>query len=275
MRRVQTLASGWGKRPWLQSQTKRLPAIVKLYAGPGPNPEVAKLALAAKGMDVNRITRRLTLTPDGAPENRLPKYMAMNPAGTTPFVVLEDGTYLAESVAIARYADALFADGTGPGAVGRSKVLLLGGPSAREAAEVDMWQRRMDHQVLSGWQRQFQYGEGASYFKRHVPWVEASQPSVPGLRKMVTTNLVWLEEQMAARAGAGRDTGYIAGTADFTVVDLQLICTADFMAKVNTAKKTESFDARESFGPWLQDWAERMRGIVKELSKPPPTPSRM
>jgi hypothetical protein len=129
-----------------------------------------------------------------------------------------------------------------------------------------MWQKRVELQIVSNWQRQFQYGEGADYFCKFVPWVDASRPAVPGLRKMVVENLKWLEGQMQARAKAGDDTGFIAGSTTFSLADLQLLVTADFMGdKVNTAKLTESFDARESFGPWLNDWAARMREIIKGL----------
>ena len=131
-----------------------------------------------------------------------------------------------------------------------------------------MWQRRVESQIVAGWQRQFQYGEGADYFSKWVPWVDASRPAVPGLRKMVVDNLGWLERTMQERAAAGKDTGFIAGTTAYSVVDLQLVVTADFMGdKVNHAKQTESFDARTSFGPWLNEWAGRMRTIVAELEE--------
>ena len=188
----------------------------------------------------------------------MPEFVAMNPAATTPFVELEDGSVLAESVAIARYCDMLYPD----------LPQLTGGPCPRQAAEVDMWQRRVDSQIVTGWQRQFQYGEGADYFCKWVPWVDASRPAVPGLRKMVVDNLGWLEETMQARAAAGKDTGFIAGTSAYSVADLQLMVTADFMGdKVNTAKTTEPFDARTSFGPWLNEWAGQMREIVAELER--------
>ena len=126
----------------------------------------------------------------------------------------------------------------------------------------------MELQITSAWQRQFQYGEGAHYFSKHVSWVDASRPAYPGLRKQVEDNIQWLEAQMQARARDGNDTGFICGTAGFTAVDLQLITTADFMGdKVNTAKVTESWDCREKFGPWLQVWAERMRAVVQTLQQ--------
>jgi glutathione S-transferase len=232
-----------------------LPRIVRLFAGPGPNPEVVSLALASKGLDVRALTRRLKMTADGTPENRTAEFLELNPAGTTPFVELSDGSVLSESVAIVRYADALHPESP----------QLLGGPCARRAARVDQWAQAISIQIVQPWQRQFQYGEGRAYFRRFVPWVEESAPAVPGLRAMVEHNLSWLEARMAAREAAGGCTGFLAGTQSYSVADLQLITTADFMVKVDTAKVTPSFDGRKAFGPWLRAWADRMRIIVKEL----------
>ena len=50
-----------------------LPRIARVFAGPGPNPEVLLLALAHHGHDVKALTRRLKLAADGrTPENRTP-----------------------------------------------------------------------------------------------------------------------------------------------------------------------------------------------------------
>ena len=88
--------------------------------------------------------RKLKLGPDGrTPENRTSEMAKKNPAQTTPFVELEDGTFLSESLAIVRYLDAIT-----PDKEGESKITLVGnGP--REQAEVDMWQRRVEHQIVS------------------------------------------------------------------------------------------------------------------------------
>jgi glutathione S-transferase len=63
-------------------------------------------------------------------------YLAKNPLGTLPALELDDGTVIAESVAICRYFEELIPEPVlmGRGAVG--------------AATVEMWNRRMELEVL-------------------------------------------------------------------------------------------------------------------------------
>jgi glutathione S-transferase len=247
-----------------------LPAIRRLFDAVGPNPWVVRLALALKGVDYAPFTRKLRLDEQGRPENRFePELVALNPARTTPFVQLEDGSVLTESVAMVRYIDALYA-GRGPA--------LAGDPAcALSRARVDMWAQRMSLNLLAPYQRQFQYGEGLPYFKQHVPWAEASAPSVPGLRAQVEAQLrLWEEHEMGGAGGGdgeGEGDEYLAGGADVSVVDLQLWTTAVFMGKVNSAKLTGHFDPFGAGGlvgaelPRLQAWYERMGARVGALGK--------
>ena len=101
----------------------QLPRVVRFFDAPGPNPWVARLALASKGVDLSEVTRRLTLV-DGIPENRSKELLEKNPAGTTPFIELQDGSVIAESTAICRYLDALYPESSP----------LTGGPTALEKA---------------------------------------------------------------------------------------------------------------------------------------------
>ena len=225
----------------------KLPRIKCLYDAVGPNPWVVRLALGAKGIDLASITKVLKNV-DGVPENRHCSKIALNPAGTTPFMELDDGTVLAESVAMVHYADA--AVPVGP---------VFMGSGAVEQAEVLMWQRRIELNIVGPFQRQYQNGEGSPYFGQHVPWVEASKPSVPGLRAQVVESLRWLDATM----GAQGDRDFIAGKS-CTVSDLQLYTTLEFMSnpKVNAATLTESFDPRTTVVPslpWLSAWLERMQ----------------
>ena len=263
-----------------------LPAARTLFDSVGPNPWVVRLAFEAKGvllLTAEQLEARggfgLGKRPwceryklrivDKTPENRHRSMHGKNPAGTTPFVELEDGTCLAESVAIVEYLDALYPD-CGPN--------LSGGEDPLLKAQVAMWTQRVQLSITAPFQRQYQYGEGLPYFKQHVPWAEASAPGLPGLRKQTTDSLQWLEGVMQDRVRAGNDTGFLAGTEDYTIPDLQLYCTAKFMGnpKVNRAKLTESFDpASTAFGPWLTEWFGRMDEIVGGLDASAATATAM
>ena len=225
-----------------------LPRIRRFFDGPGPNPWVVRIALASKGVNLETITHKLRNV-DGVPENRTEAMLQKNPAGTTPYVELEDGRVLAESVAIVQYLDALYPD-TPP---------LMGGPSEDGKAFTLMWQRRVELQIVAPFQRQYQNGEGAPYFSQYVPWINESKPSVPGLRKQVLESIDWLEDELQRRndrVEVGMISPWIAGGDAISIADLQLFCTLDFMAhpKVNAQRLTENFNPKDNLGPALTSW---------------------
>jgi glutathione S-transferase len=71
-----------------------------------------------------------------AGENRRPEYLAKNPMGTMPLLELDDGTLIAESVAICRYFELLHPDPP------------LFGTGALEQASTEMWNRRMEIELM-------------------------------------------------------------------------------------------------------------------------------
>ena len=68
--------------------------------------------------------------------NREPAFREKNPLGTLPVLELDDGTHIAESVAICRYFEE-----THPAPP-------LMGIDARDRAVVEMWQRRMELELF-------------------------------------------------------------------------------------------------------------------------------
>jgi glutathione S-transferase len=64
-------------------------------------------------------------------ENKSPDYLSKNPLGTMPLLELDDGTQLAESVAICRYIEELHPEPP------------LFGTTPIERALIEMWNRRM------------------------------------------------------------------------------------------------------------------------------------
>jgi glutathione S-transferase len=76
---------------------------MKLYDFVGaPNPKRVRVYLAEKGLSVpNQQVNILS------GENRTPEFLAKNPMGGLPVLELDDGTYLAESLAIMEYLEDL------------------------------------------------------------------------------------------------------------------------------------------------------------------------
>ncbi|MGE4605507.1 MAG: glutathione S-transferase N-terminal domain-containing protein, partial [Myxococcota bacterium] len=102
---------------------------MKLYTFAGaPNPRRVHIYLAEKGIDVPfeqvDIMKR---------ENRKPEFMnRVNAMGGLPVLELDDGSHIAESIAICRYFEAEHPDPP------------LFGATAREQGIVEMWIRRIE-----------------------------------------------------------------------------------------------------------------------------------
>ncbi len=86
---------------------------MRLYTYPAaPSPRRIHLFLAEKGIEIEQTTVDLA-----AGEHLKPEFAAINPALTVPALVLDDGSCLAESVAICDYLESLYPD---PPLIGRS-----------------------------------------------------------------------------------------------------------------------------------------------------------
>src|SRR5271170_7375697 len=78
-------------------------AAMKLYdLKTGTNTRSVRIFLAEKGVKLPTI--EVDMMKD---ENKSPDYLSKNPMGTMPLLELDDGTQLAESVAICRYMEEL------------------------------------------------------------------------------------------------------------------------------------------------------------------------
>jgi glutathione S-transferase len=105
-----------------------------------PNPRRVRIFLAEKGVSVP--TEQVDLF-TGA--NRRPEALQRNPYGGLPVLELDDGTCIAESVAICRYFEELHPQPP------------LMGVDALERAVVEMWNRRMELSLFSQIGRYFQH----------------------------------------------------------------------------------------------------------------------
>src|SRR5215813_4052900 len=105
---------------------------MKLYdGGRAPNPRRVRVFLAEKGITV--ATEQIDL---GALQQKSAAFASINPIQRVPVLVLDDGTVIAESIAICRYFEALNPDPP------------LFGVGAKEIAQIEMWNRRLELHLL-------------------------------------------------------------------------------------------------------------------------------
>lgn len=99
--------------------------------GMAPNPRRVRIFLAEKGIDVEMVNVDIN-----AMEQKSDKITKLNPMQRLPVLVLDDGTALSESVAICRYFEEIQPDPP------------LMGIDAQDKAIVEMWQRRMELNLM-------------------------------------------------------------------------------------------------------------------------------
>lgn len=164
-----------------------------------PNPRRVRIFLAEKGIQVPNVQVDLAKA-----ENRKPEFLAINPMGGVPVLELDDGTHIAESVAICRYFETQ-----------KPEPRLMGGPDAKDAALVEMWQRRMELNLLMNTAGAFR--NTSEFFKGRIPQV----PEYGKIcKEAAEKQLQWLDGVMA-------DRQFIAG-AKFTIADITAVVAIDF-----------------------------------------------
>jgi glutathione S-transferase len=164
---------------------------MKLYTtAVAPNPRRVTIFLAEKGIDVP-----VEEVDIGNSKHLEPDFVAKNPMARVPVLEMDDGSYLSESLAICRYFEEIQPDPP------------LFGVDARDKAEVEMWNRRMEFEVL---------GMISQCFRNTHPYWEGRIPQVPEhgelCRATVMKRMEWLDAELA-------DREFIAGDR-FTVADI-------------------------------------------------------
>src|SRR5689334_1268651 len=100
---------------------------MKFYNSLGPNPRCVRMFMAEKGISIPSTEVNLM-----AADNRKPPYTDRNPGGQMPALELDNGSTLAETVAICEYLEE------------KNPTPALVGTTAEERAETRMWQRRIE-----------------------------------------------------------------------------------------------------------------------------------
>jgi glutathione S-transferase len=174
---------------------------MKLYdGGRAVNPRRVRIFLAEKGINVP-----IEPVDIATQQHRTEAFAAINPMRRLPALVLDDGTVIAESVAICRYFETLQPD---PPLFGRG---------ALEVAMVEMWNRRAEFNLMGPVTTVFQHLHPfmKPLVNPQVPdWGEANKPRVFEF-------LQFLDSELANRP-------YIAGN-NFTIADITALTAVDFM----------------------------------------------
>jgi glutathione S-transferase len=163
-----------------------------------PNPRRVRIFLAEKGITVPTVQVDIAKA-----ENRGEAYLAKNPLGGVPILELDDGSVIAETVAICRYFEE-----THPNPP-------LMGTDAVDRARVEMWQRRMEFEIALPIMQVFRNTH--AFFKGRIPQVPEYGEVC---RKSAETRMRWLNGELGK-------TRFVAGDR-YTIADITLLIGLDF-----------------------------------------------
>ncbi len=188
-----------------------------------PNPRRVRVFLAEKGINVPYEQVNLFTA-----DNRKPEFLKINPMGGLPVLELDDGTHIAESVAICRYFEEI-----------KPEPRLMG-VDAKDKAVVEMWNRRMEFEVL--WNAANSFRHTSDFFKGRIPQVkEFGEVS----RVAALKRLEWLDTVLA-------DREFIAGPR-YTIADITALIGIDFGR--TTGIKVE--ESQKNLARWYQAVSSR------------------
>lgn len=177
-----------------------------LVIGMAPNPRRVRIFLAEKGLTVPTEDYDIM-----ARQHLTEAFRAVNPLQRLPVLILDDGTALAESVAICRYFEEV-----------RPEPPLFG-VAARGRALVEMWNRRVELELFNA--------VAAVFRHLHPAMAGFEQPQVPqwgeANRAKVAERLAWLDAELAGRR-------FLAGE-DFSIADITGVVAVDFMKPAKLA----------------------------------------
>jgi len=174
---------------------------MRLYdGGRAPNPRRVRIFFAEKGIPLPE----LIPVDIGKKEHKSEAFTKINPLQRLPVLELEDGTALAETIAICRYIEGLHPQPP------------LFGSDPRMQATVEMWNRRVELGLFQAVAAVFRHGHPSMVeLEDQVPeWAQAN-------REQIDDHLWLLELQLAGNR-------FICGDA-LTVADITAGIAIDFM----------------------------------------------
>jgi glutathione S-transferase len=184
---------------------------------------------AEKGLEIDVIKVDIH-----AGENRSQPFLGLNPTGTTPVLVLENGFAISETIAICEYLEGVYPDNP------------LVGFVPQERAEALMWWRRVDLQVVQPMTAGFRAAEGIEMFRDRVRCIPKAAEE---FKLTAQEGYAWIDGQLQGRE-------YLAGDR-LTVGDILLFCFIEFGSLVGQAPNATL--------PNIQAWLARMKARPSAL----------
>lgn len=206
---------------------------MKLYDSTlAPNPRRLRIFMAEKGIECDKVELNIV---EG--ENLTDEFLAINPRGLLPTLVLDDGTVLDESVAICRYFEELNPD---PPLMGTDPV---------SKAQIEAKQRQMEFDGLMSAAEAFR-NSFPGFAKRGLSGNQGNVDAIPELvvRGKQSMNRFYqnLNDHLA-------DHTYICGD-EFTIADITALCSIDF---AKTAARVPLPDGLANLERWYADVSSR------------------
>lgn len=176
-------------------------SAMKLYdGGRAPNPRRVQIFLAEKGIELPTVQIDINKL-----EQYSEEFVRLNPIKRVPVLVLEDGTAIAETVAICRYFEEIQPDPP------------LMGVDAKDKAIVEMWQRRVELGFLMPVAFAFRHlHPGAVHLENPqvAEWGKVNQPRAREFMEMLDLELT--------------DRQFVAGER-FTIADITALISYQFL----------------------------------------------
>ncbi|MDE3177376.1 MAG: glutathione S-transferase [Pseudomonadota bacterium] len=184
---------------------------MRLYhSASAPNPRRVRMFLAEKGIEIPLVALDLARL-----EQRGDAFSAKNPFQIVPALELDDGSVITESIAICRYLEDLHPEPA------------LFGTTPRERAEVEMWQRLAEFQLLLPIAMTFRHTHPAMREMEPLQigdWAEVN-------RARALTSMRRFDTALASR-------NYLAGER-FSVADITGLIALDFTKPARIAIPSE------------------------------------
>ena len=196
-----------------------------------PNAQRVRVFLAEKGLEVP--TEQLNVRND---DQFVEPFTSMNPFHCVPFLELDDGKVIAESMSICRYLEELHPE---PPLFGRT---------AEERAVIDMWLRRFELDAFIPM---------LHAVRNHVPMfagrvVPGTRTDLPQLPVMVTRGKEMMEVFLARVEPHMAQNEFIAGP-DFTIADI----TGFFTVRMTNALEMDLTTSYPAVNAWFAKVSQR------------------